>query len=334
MVLLLNQFFVLFTGMAGREGFSGMTSNAFRNRYFTFGHSGYFQTLAIPDDTFMREKWLPLFLTEEVTRTYGDPRPATFLRGATTFFFNNAEPIKLLIWLAPVLGMTWWVNEQRVEAVTQRDKAISQHLSAESRNHLDKQLDLALLLSVEAYKRAKTTEALQSLYTSIDSAGSTIFLYGRPDDGYGLTFSKDNKLLASGSQWGWLQLWDLNSTPPRSIRLPGHGAHIYNLAVSPTNQTIVSNDENGNVVLWDLSQTPPHPRLLQQHHKYVDTLLSYSSDGSLLASGDSNGTLLLYTFNSSAGRVFDLQGHTNPLIRLMFTPDGKTLISGDSAGTF
>lgn len=215
-----------------------------------------------------------------------------------------------------------------------RDIAISQHLGSEARNHLDKQLDLALLLNIEAYKRAKTTEALQSLYTSIDSAGSTIFLYGRPDDGWGLTFSKDNKLLVSGSRWGWLQIWDLNSTPPRSIRLPGHGEHIYNLAVSPTNQTVVSNDEKGNVVLWDLSQTPPHPRPLQQHNKYVGTLLTYNSDGSLFASGDSNGTLLLYKLDSAMDRGFDLQGHTNPIYRLMFTPDGKTLISGDSAGTF
>lgn len=42
-VLLLNQLTVLFTGMAGREGFSGLTGDDFRNRYFEFGHSGYFQ---------------------------------------------------------------------------------------------------------------------------------------------------------------------------------------------------------------------------------------------------------------------------------------------------
>lgn len=333
-VLLLNQLVVLFTGMAGREGFSGMMSDAFRNRYFKFGHSGCFMKRSTPDDTFMQEEWLPLLLKDDAIRTYTDPRQAGIRRDISTIVLNNLEPIKLLIWMAPLLFIIWWVNEQRVEAISQRDKAVSQHLSAEARSHLDKQLDLALLLSIEAYKRAKTTEALQSLYTSIDSAGSSIFSYGRPDDGYGLTFSKDNKLLASGSEWGWLQLWDLNSTPPRSIRLTGHGERIYNLAVSPTHQTVVSNDEKGNVVLWDLSQTPPHPRPLQQHNKYVGTLFSYSSDGSLLASGDSYGTLLLYPFNSPIERFFDLQGHTNPIIRLMFTPDGKTLISGDSAGTF
>jgi len=237
-VLLLNQLVVLFTGMAGREGFSGMMSDAFRNRYFKFGHSGCFMKRSIPDDTFMREEWLPLLLKDDAIRTCTDSRQAGIRRDISTIVLNNLEPIKLLIWMAPLLFIIWWVNEQRVEAISQRDKAVSQHLSAEARSHLDKQLDLALLLSIEAYKRTKTTEALQSLYTSIDSAGSSIFLYGRPDDGYWLTFSKDNKLLASGSEWGWLQIWDLNSTPHRSIRLPGHGERIYNLAVSPTNQTV------------------------------------------------------------------------------------------------
>ena len=41
-VLLMSQFLVFFTGMAGRTGFSGATGAKFRNRYSPFGHSGYF----------------------------------------------------------------------------------------------------------------------------------------------------------------------------------------------------------------------------------------------------------------------------------------------------
>jgi WD40 repeat protein len=49
-VLLLSQFGSLFTGMAGRTGFGGATSNAFRNRYSVFGHSGYFKDTAFSPD--------------------------------------------------------------------------------------------------------------------------------------------------------------------------------------------------------------------------------------------------------------------------------------------
>src|SRR5882672_3785374 len=60
-VLLLSQFFILFTGMAGRTGFSGATSDAFRNRYSVFGHGGYFQDKGGKDtDDYMKEHWLPL----------------------------------------------------------------------------------------------------------------------------------------------------------------------------------------------------------------------------------------------------------------------------------
>src|ERR1700722_6509622 len=54
MILLLSQFVVLFTGMAGRLGFHGGVGRQFRNRWFSFDHSGYFLTRGQPDDTFMR----------------------------------------------------------------------------------------------------------------------------------------------------------------------------------------------------------------------------------------------------------------------------------------
>ena len=53
-VLVLNQFLVLFTGMAGRVGFVGMSDRKrFINRFFAFGHSGYFETGGVADDTFV-----------------------------------------------------------------------------------------------------------------------------------------------------------------------------------------------------------------------------------------------------------------------------------------
>ncbi|MDL1888649.1 hypothetical protein FBQ96_03525 [Nitrospirales bacterium NOB] len=59
-ILILNQLFVLFSGMAGRIGFNGMTNEQFRNRFFAFGHSGYFVKKYTLDDSFMKESWIPL----------------------------------------------------------------------------------------------------------------------------------------------------------------------------------------------------------------------------------------------------------------------------------
>ena len=73
-VLVLNQLLVLFTGMAGRAGFTGIPeSNTFRNRFFDFGHGGYFKTRDGPSDEFMRDKWVPLIESDVDIQRFMDP---------------------------------------------------------------------------------------------------------------------------------------------------------------------------------------------------------------------------------------------------------------------
>jgi hypothetical protein len=42
-ILLVSQLFVLLTGMAGRVGFTGFLDEHFKNRFYEFGHGGYFE---------------------------------------------------------------------------------------------------------------------------------------------------------------------------------------------------------------------------------------------------------------------------------------------------
>jgi hypothetical protein len=134
-VLVLNQLFVLFTGMAGRVGFNGMEDRErFLNRYYAFGHSGYFEGA-----TFMRQRWLPLLL--------GDGRPPpgprrvtpTALQGLVIFLLNNAEPVKLTLYVAPLVGLVLWINGLRKEAETQRATAVSAQGLAETNAQLEKE---------------------------------------------------------------------------------------------------------------------------------------------------------------------------------------------------
>ncbi len=125
-VLLLNQLVVMFSGMAGRVGFKGMIGHDFRNRYFAFGHSGYFQTKGDSDDTFMRANWQPLLLSDEPIVDFADPLPSTALRGFMTFVFNNAEPIKILLWITPLIAIIFYINQQRLIAVDQQQIAEKQ----------------------------------------------------------------------------------------------------------------------------------------------------------------------------------------------------------------
>jgi hypothetical protein len=94
-VLVLSQFCVLFTGMAGRIGFTGMTGKQMINRFHKGGHSLYFEFDGRADDGFMKDFWLPLFLQNTVVPN--DARKAKGpLQGIYITLLQNADVIKVL----------------------------------------------------------------------------------------------------------------------------------------------------------------------------------------------------------------------------------------------
>jgi WD40 repeat protein len=146
-VLLLSQFLVLFTGMAGRTGFSGMTSDKFRNRYSSFGHSGYFQdTNSLATDDYMRDNWVPLLTTSKPINYFNQIREGGVLRGLAAWASNNAEPIKLTVYLGPVLAFGLWIGTQVQEVAHQRAAAeIARKNENQQRQIANEQAHLAAL---------------------------------------------------------------------------------------------------------------------------------------------------------------------------------------------
>jgi hypothetical protein len=161
-VLLLNQLCVLLTGMAGREGFIGLFGETLRNRFFAFGHSGYFKSKGQAHDDFMREHWLPVLLTDEPLSVPPDPRIVTPLRGAMIFAASNAEPIKLIACITPFVLAIIWLTALWREAVTQREHAIAHQLAAQAellKGQPGNPAALSLLLGVESLRRVPLAEA-------------------------------------------------------------------------------------------------------------------------------------------------------------------------------
>ncbi len=130
-ILFLSQFWVLFTGMAGRSGFIGATSDVFRNRYSEFGHSGYFvDNNQNPDLTYMRDNWVPLLTADLPIKMFDKRGKLNPLDGLLITLGNNAEPLKIAIYLAPFIIVALWMYEQKNQALSAalRLKAQSQHL--------------------------------------------------------------------------------------------------------------------------------------------------------------------------------------------------------------
>ncbi len=97
-VLILSQALVPLTGMAGRVGFVGLLGSNFENRYFDFGHSGYFQSPSRKsDNNFMREKWLPLLTTSDSIEKFDFRGEASALTGIQLTFLRWINPVKIAI---------------------------------------------------------------------------------------------------------------------------------------------------------------------------------------------------------------------------------------------
>jgi WD40 repeat protein len=66
-----------------------------------------------------------------------------------------------------------------------------------------------------------------------------------------LAFSPDGNLLALGSAWGSIQLFDTNTYSPLGEPLKGHQGEITGLAF-PNDTTLISASDDGRVWQWDI----------------------------------------------------------------------------------
>ncbi|MBB4112750.1 hypothetical protein FHT80_002069 [Rhizobium sp. BK226] len=111
LVLVFNAILPFGSGLAGRRGFVGITGDHFRNRFFRFGHSGYFKK-RVPDGTddvwFMHKYWAPLLLGERTT-PFVDEREDRYGRVFVGWLVDQSENLKWLIplGLASVLALAF-----------------------------------------------------------------------------------------------------------------------------------------------------------------------------------------------------------------------------------
>lgn len=119
-VLVLCQATALLMGMAGRIGFQGMISDRFVNRYYRFGHGGYFDR----EKHFMRQNWVPLLTTEAPIPPHDERPRLTAVGGAKLFLMNNMQFIKVAGALLLATLLIWmplsWMNNRKFKQDFQR----------------------------------------------------------------------------------------------------------------------------------------------------------------------------------------------------------------------
>src|SRR5262245_36433403 len=228
------------------------------------------------------------------------------------------------------------------ESEKRRMISVSQKLAAQALNHVDDQLDLSLLLSVEACRADNTLEARSALLTALQhNPHLSAYLSGHTvRHVHSIAFSPDGKTLASGGWDGKIILWDTATRQRFGTPLSDdHLGDVMGVFFSPDGKTLASATSLG-IVLWDVASRQPlaQPLTLAQPLRwdpdktaiFSPVALALSPDGKTLVSGDDFTSqhlpsIIFWDLASRKPLGPPIIGHKS----FAFTPDSKTLAVGN-----
>ena len=190
---------------------------------------------------------------------------------------------------------------------------------------------LALAFSPDSTQLASANRVSVELW-DITSDNEPITLqkgHGWPDH-YVLVFSPDGKMLASGSEYGTVQLWDATTGESLAI-FTNHFSHIDALAFSPDSTTLASGSTDGTIQFWDIKTGNPLQKRITGHLSWLRDVTFYK-DSSTIASVAYNGIITLWDLKESQKTTLQTQmtlegtKYPNWFPDLAFSPDGTKLV--------
>jgi WD40 repeat protein/serine/threonine protein kinase len=136
-----------------------------------------------------------------------------------------------------------------------------------------------------------------------------------------VTFSPDDRLLASASADKTVKLWDVMSG--KEVRtLEGHTDRVTGVAFSPDGRRLASTAADRTVRLWDTA-TGEQLFCLEGHTAHV-TSVAFSPDGRHIASGSEDKTVRIWDTDRRR-TAFEFKEHKFPVGGVAFSPDGKNV---------
>jgi WD40 repeat protein len=240
---------------------------------------------------------------------------------------------------------------QATTIAQQAREAHSRQLAVQSLLHVDDQLDLALLLGVEAQTITSTLEANNSLLTSLQrNPYLQAFLRGAGSPLGSVVFSPDGNRIAGGGcattnvtsvcTEGAVQVWDVKTQRQVGPTWKGHHGEVTSVTFNTDGSTLASGSSDETVILWN-TITGQRRRELQVAHTVPGLVrpynavesLAFSPDGRRLAAGTASG--LVYVWDAITGQPLDPfdTGARAVIWSIAFSPDGRLLAAGSADTT-
>ena len=139
-----------------------------------------------------------------------------------------------------------------------------------------------------------------------------------------LSFSPDNKTLASGSVDKTVKLWAVNNGG-NTDNFKGHTNQIRSVAFSPDGRFVASGCWDNTINIWHVG-SGKKVITLDGHSQQVLSI-AFSPDGKTLASGGTDQTIKLWDLTSMK-EIATWKGHRNQVCSVAFSPSGRILASG------
>ena len=234
-------------------------------------------------------------------------------------------------------------QDQRATAVYNSELALAQANLARSRelaslasDYVETRSDLALLLSIEAYRKAETSQALDALLRAlqrqlsreVQKADQTIPT--QPISVNSISASPDGHHLAWAGVAGLMRVWDFQLQKVLWERYSNSESTITAMQYSPDGKLIATADVAGGINFYD-AQTGKPVRVFRPEIVTILTM-AYSPDGSRLAYGGvSQGNKInLFVLDLYTGRVsgFNIRPLKTDVLSVAWSPDSRLLASG------